>query len=293
MYKLPLYQFLTKASGAALALLIILAGLAVGCRSTKTIRKVMATPIAHPDTTGAAARIAAAPVRDVHADSMAVIAQTLGQLTKNRIDFQTFSAHMHVHYEESDGKDNEFNAVIHLQKDSIIWVSINFALGIEAFRILITPDSVKVIDKIKKIARLRSVSALKDEVHLPMDFKTLQDLLIGNPIFLDTTHILYYKTEPKGISLFSIGAIFRNYLTLNTDRTLQHSKLDDNDPLQVRSGDMIYGDYDFSGPVPFPRYRRISVVTKAKVDVEISYSKQRFNEVLSYSFGIPKNYKRR
>jgi hypothetical protein len=126
-----------------------------------------------------------------------------------------------------------------------------------------------------------------------LDFRTLQDLLIGNPIFLDTAGILYYKNEPAGISLYSIGAVFRNYLTLNNDRTLAHSKLDDTDPLDVRSGDMIYGDYDHSGPVPFAAYRRISIVTKAKVDIEITYSKPRFNEVLSYNFTVPKNYKRR
>lgn len=287
MYKIPVYKVLS---------IIAIIGLltAVGaCRSTKNIRKVMATPASHPDTTGTAAKVAAAPVRDLHADSLQVIRTTLQQLDRNRIDFQTFSAHMKVHYEESDGKDYHLSAYIHMKKDSVIWLEVEIGLGIPGFRMLITPDSVKILDKLKKIARLRSVNYLRDQVHLPVDFKALQDLLIGNPVFLDTNNILFYKTEPGGISLNSIGSIFRNYLTLNNDRTMQHMKLDDINPAKVGDGDMVYGDYDNSGPVPFSRYRRISVVTKSKVDIEIEYSKVRFNDVLSYTFSIPKNYKRR
>ncbi len=274
---------------------LLLIGLIVGCRSTKKIQKVIATTAIPRDTTGDAARaaVAAAKPRDVHADSMEVIRQAVVGLWQNHIDFQTFSGHMHVHYEGSDGKDYEFNAVVRIKKDSMIWVSINAALGIEAFRLLITPDSVKILDKLKKIARLRSVSYLQEQVHLPVDFKTLQDLLIGNPIYVDTAHILFYKTDPKGISLFSAGSAFRNYLTLNLDYTVQHSKVDDVDPLRARTGDMTYGEYDHSGPTRFSTYRKLSLAEKSKVDIEINVKQFKFNEALSYSFQIPKNYKRR
>ena len=78
----------------------------------------------------------------------------------------------------------------------------------------------------------------------------------GNPIYLDSTKILYYRTETKGLSLYSIGAFFSNFLTLNADYTLHHSKLDDVDPMRARTCDMTYGDYDYSGSVPFSTYRR-------------------------------------
>lgn len=272
------------------------AGIVAGCRATKRIRKVIATTTVHTDTAGSAARAAVVPARDAHADSLLVIRQTLAGLSRNHIDFQTFSAHMHVHYQTSDGKNNEVNAVIHLEKDSMIWMSIigNIGpVGLEVFRVLITPDSVKIIDRLKKVARLRSVSYLKDQVHLPVDFRTVQDILIGNPIFLDTAGVLYYRMETKGISLFSIGPTFSNFLTLNPDYTPQHSKLDDTDPMRARTCDMTYGAYDNSGAVPFSAYRKISVAEKSKVDIEIAIKQYKFNEPLSFSFSIPKNYKRR
>jgi hypothetical protein len=126
-----------------------------------------------------------------------------------------------------------------------------------------------------------------------LDFGAVQEMLIGNPIYLDTTKILYYRTETKGLSLYSIGAFFSNFLTLNADYTLHHSKLDDVDPMRARTCDMTYGDYDYSGAVPFSTYRKISVTEKAKVDIEIIIKQYKFNETLSYNFTIPKNYKRR
>jgi hypothetical protein len=264
-----------------------------GCRSTKKISKAIATTNIRKDTTGDAARAAAAPPRDAHADSLEVIRQAVVGLTQNHIDFQTFSAHMHVHYEGADGKDNEFNAVVRIKKDSMIWVSINALLGFEAFRLLITPDSVKILDRLHKIARLRSVSYLQDQIHLPVDFKTLQDILIGNPVFADTSHILFYKLDNKGISLFSSGSVFRNYLTLNLDYTPQHSKLDDVDPMRARTADVTFGNYDHSGATNFSTYRKISVAEKSKLDIEIDVKQFKFNEPLSTSFQVPKNYKRR
>jgi hypothetical protein len=284
---------------ALLGMLGIMGGVTVGCRSTKNLRRVIAAPAVHPDTTGNAAKAAVAPVRDVHADSMAVIHTALTGIARNYLDFQTFSGVMHVHYEGSDGQDNEVNAVVKIRKDSVIWIEIYGKVGpvtVKAFQILITPDSVKILDRLKKVVRLRSVTYLREQVHLPVDFKTVQDILIGNPIFLDTTNILYYRTEPKGLSLFSVGRIFTNFLTLNQDNTPNHSKLDDTDPMRARTCDITYGDYDHGGPAPAPfsTYRKISVAEKGKVDIEIGISKHyKFNEPLSYSFSIPKNYKRR
>ncbi len=270
-----------------------------GCRSTRSLRKVIATPAAHPDTVSVAVRDSTLPARDFHADSMAVIHNALSGLVHNHIDFQTFSGVLHVHYQGDNGRDYEVNAVVRIKKDSIIWIEIYAKVGpvtVKAFQALITPDSAKIMDRQHKVVQLRSVSFLREQVHLPVDFGTLQDILIGNPVFLDTANILYYRTETKGLSLFSVGRFFTNFLTLNPDNTPGHSKLDDTDPLRVRTCDITYGDYDYSGsaPAPFSTYRKISVAEKGKVDIEIGINKHyKFNEPLNYPFSIPKNYKRR
>jgi len=255
------------------------------CRSTKKIQKAINTP--RKDT------IQQVVTDDPRADSMQFINNAFGQVQKNKISFQSFSAKLKVNYEGSDGKGYDLTAFIRMKKDSIIWVRVDAILGIEAFRILITPDSVKILDKLKKQISFRSLNYLQDIARVPLDFKTIQDLLIGNPIYLDS-NIVFYRKEEAGISLLSVGQLFKNYLTLNNnDYTLKHGKLDDVDVMRARTCDLTYGDYELRDSVHFSTYRKISIAEKSKLDIELTFKQYNFNDVLSFPFPIPKNYKKK
>ena len=257
------------------------------CRSAKKIT----TALSKKDTVSV--KNDSATVEDLHADSIRYIQQLYSHLQSNIIVCKTFAANLKVHYEGSDGKDYRFNAFIRIQKDKLIWISITATLlGIEGFRAIITPDSVKVLNKQDKVYQLRSVSYLQEITHLPFDFNTLQSIILGNPTYLDS-NIVYYKKDNQGISILSMGKIFRNYITLNKeDLSLKHSKLDDVDPMQVRYCDITYGDYEKVDTMLFSTYRKITVSEKARLDVELNFKNIRFNDNLEFPFNIPKNYKR-
>jgi hypothetical protein len=269
-----------------LLLIVWIAVMITACRSAKKIT----TAISKKDTVRRITDTVTA--EDLHADSLKYISQLYNHVKSNTMDCNTFSAKLKVHYESTDGKDYEFNAFIRLQKDKKIWISINATLlGIEAFRALITPDSAKVLNKLDKVYQMRSVNYLQEITHLPFDFNVLQSLILGNPIYLDS-NILYYRKDIQGISVLSIGMIFRNYLTLNNDLTLKHSILDDVDQMKDRSCDISYGDYEKVDTTLFSTYRKIVVSEKGRLDVEMSFKNIRFNENLDFPFSVPKNYKR-
>jgi hypothetical protein len=282
------------------ATLLVIAALvagAGGCRSTKIIRKALDEQ--HKDTTGQQAtgdsmKASVSPSSDLRADSITVIRQALSGLSANRINFKTFSGRAKVSYVGGNGDGADVTAYINILKDSMIWISIHAVLGIEGFRVLITHDSVKIMQRQGHVVLFRSVSYLQQEIHLPVDFASLQDLLIGNPVFLDTTNVQYYKKEQTGLSLIAMGNLFRNYLTLDPkDNTLRHSKLDNEDPMQALDCDLSYGDYQQKGGNLFSTYRKISVVTKSNLEIEMNFKEFKFNEDLSFAFSIPKNYKRK
>ena len=257
------------------------------CRSTKTIQ----TAIAKKDTT------LMTPVVDHlvdhHADSMLFIKKVWDTIHKNHIDFHTFSAKIKVDFEGSDGKKTPpFNAFVRLKKDSVLWVNINAALGFDAFRVLITPDSVKVINKLNKTVQLRSVGYLQELTKIPMTFSDLQNLLVGNPIFLDS-NINSYKKDDRSVSLMSLGILFKHLITVNReDYVLIHSKLDDVDAIRARTADLTYGDYQVKNGIRFSTHRKITVSEKSKLDIEMEFKQFDFNADLSFPFTIPKNYKR-
>ena len=271
---------------AAIYLLAVLSTLPF-CRSAKKIQ----TAISKKDTIADIKVVKSE--EDLKADSIRFIQNMMAKIDMEKINFKTFSAKIKVNFEGFDGKNYDFNAFVRIEKDHVIWVLINAALGIEAFRVMITPDSVKVLNRLDKIVQLRSVNYLKEVAHLPVDFKILQDLLIGNPIFLDS-NIVFYRRDENGVSLMSVGELFRNYITLGgTDSLVKHSKLDDLDQMRSRTCDITYGDYEKRDTFHFSTYRKISVAEKTKLDIQMGFKQYNFNETLSFPFSIPRNYKRK
>lgn len=266
------------------SILIIAAILISSCRSTRKIQSAIATKKDSVETK---------TTTNPHEDSVKFIKDTYLQLLGNRIEFETFSAKINTDYQGSDGKKYDVNVFVRMKKDSIIWVSVNGALGIEGMRVLIDRDSVRILNKLDKEYQVRSISYLQDVAALPLDLHTVQQLIIGNPVFLDS-NIVSYSTDGSTVSLLSEGKWFRHLISMNNnDHVVLHSKLDDNDLLRSRTCFLNYSDYETDKGVKFSTNRTISVTEKTKLDVKLNFKQYGFNETLSYPFSVPKNYKRK
>ena len=83
------------------------------------------------------------------------------------------------------GENHSFRTNLRMRKDSVIWMSISPALGIEIARVIITPDSVKVLDKWNDEYFLGNHEFIEDKLNMSMEFSMLQDMVIGNPMLYD------------------------------------------------------------------------------------------------------------
>jgi hypothetical protein len=226
-------------------------------------------------------------------DSMLVIKKALAEVHTRENDFKTFSAKVKVDYQSSKGNQPNITAYIRIIKDSLIWIS-GYAtvFNIEAFRVLINKDSVFVLDKINKQVRYRSIGYLQEVTEIPFEFNTLQDLLIGNPIFFEDSVVSYKETDSK-ILLATIGKYFKNLLTINkSNHFIVHSKLDDVNINRNRTADITYDNFENNNGINFSTFRSVTVSEKNKVDIELDFKQWEFNKNLSIIFTIPKNYKR-
>ena len=267
-------------------LLILICGaiLVSSCRSTRKIQSAISTK---KDS------VEVKPTSNPHEDSIKFIKDNYNQLLANRLEFETFSAKINTDYQGSDGKKYDVNVFVRMKKDSLIWVSVNGALGIEGMRVLIDKDSVYILNKLDKEFQVRSIAYLQEVAALPLDLHTVQQLIVGNPVFLDS-NIVSYSTDGSTISLLNEGQWFRHLLSMNNnDHLVLHSKLDDIDPLRSRTCYLNYSDYETGKGVKFSTNRNISVTEKTKLDVKLNFKQYAFNETLSYPFSVPKNYKRK
>ena len=262
--------------------LATVAALMISCRSTRKIQ----TAIAKKDSIQAPVPPGRSP-----ADSAAFIRETLAKMNAATIDYTTFSAKINVDYQGTDGKKYDVNANLRMYKDSAIWISITAILGIEGLRAYITKDSVKILNKQDKVYTARSVAYLQEITALPLDLHSLQDILIGNPVFVDS-NIISYSKSGTNVSLLSMGKWFKNLLTLNELDRIENSKLDDTDKNRSRTCNLSYSDYENKKDVIFSGKRRITVAEKSNLDIKLDFKSYDFNETLSFPFSVPKNYKR-
>ena len=168
-----------------------------------------------------------------------------------------------------------------------------YFIKVKAF---IKKDSVVLLyplNKTKSIER-KPISYLQEVVKIPFTFNTLQDLILGNPIFMDSSNILSYKSNNNQLQVSLMGKLFKNLMILSEDNSkLVELKLDDVDAAKHRTCDIIYSQHALVKNIQFPLNRNISINAQTKIDIGMEIKEFNFDEPLKYTFTIPKTGKRK
>jgi len=101
------------------------------------------------------------------------------KLKENELKYNSFSAKFSAEYEKNRKRTN-ISGTIRISKDSLIWAMITPVLGIEAARISISLDSVKVINKIDGNYLIKDFSFINEMLNRNLDYDMLQSLITGN-----------------------------------------------------------------------------------------------------------------
>lgn len=229
-------------------------------------------------------------------DSAALVKDILSKVERSKIDFHTFNAKVKVSYNGPENSDT-YTVYLSMQKDSIILIKVTgTVLGIRGLGLQakISKDSVVLVQYAgEQSVKYRSISYLKEVTQIPFDFTTLQDLLIGNPIFINGD-VISYRASANHLLVLLVGNLFKHLLTLdNTDYTVLHSKLDDVDIQRNRTCDITFSNYQPLGDYQFATYRSISIAEKSKLDIYLDFKEFNLNEPLKYNFEVPKRFKRK
>lgn len=102
-------------------------------------------------------------------------------IQNRQINFNTFSGRARTHL-EIDGKGYEVTLNIRIQKDKQIWVSITAIAGIEVARAVISPDSIKIINKLQSVYLKKPFSYVYQYTGRQINYKTVESIVIGNAV---------------------------------------------------------------------------------------------------------------
>ncbi|RAJ10613.1 uncharacterized protein DUF4292 [Chitinophaga skermanii] len=204
----------------------------------------------------------------------------LDNIQKNHIDFKTYSAKLKADFESDKGESmNNLNVDINMIKDSVVWISVSVPIVGEVARVLITPDSLKLVDRYHKEMMLRDIRNASDVLGIPFDFSTIQDLLVGNPVFLNDSVSQIVKT-PTLISFSCVQAGLTSLFNVYPDDySLQQSKVSGADATgQQRSCELTYGNYKVVDGRKLPFSRRIFIEDKRLIKVAMDFTRVEFNK---------------
>ncbi len=225
-------------------------------------------------------------------DSINIANEAFNKINANKINYATFSAKARLDYIAPDQNFPEVNAFIRIKHDSIIWINIE-KFGITMGRILITKDSILILDKYNKNYTARSFDYLQDVAQISFDFATIENLIVGNPVYFNKP-ISNIKKYEKTTTVLCINDLFKHLITVSNDNyTIQHSKLDDVNANRNRTCDLSYDEYELKDGKLFAKDRNIVISEKVKIEIKLNFKQYQFNETLNYPFAIPSNYKRK
>jgi len=205
-----------------------------------------------------------------------------------------------------DKKENSFKGNIKIKKDSLIWVSITPLFGIEAFRVLFSTDSVKMINKLNNQYFLGDYSMINTMFNTPFDFDMLQSLITGNDFSYYENDIFKANIDGGQYKLTTMGRRkLKKYVRNQTDDVkvlIQDLWLDpetfkivkqDWKEINKQNSKMSLNYSDFltiEDNQLFPGTLDCTITAENNISLKIKYSKLQINNPFEFVFIIPKNY---
>lgn len=239
------------------------------------------------------------PIKEQGADFL------MNKLNEHELKFQRLSAKFNVIY-KVDNKKTSVSGNLRIYRDSIIWISITPALGIEAVRFMLTPDSMKYINRINNTYFLRDFGYINQLLNKTLDYDMAQAFLIGNDFSLFDSNSFKASVESQEYKLITVNRRkLRRYVRRSEDDIsipIQSIWLE---PVNFKISKVLlkeaerdsrkfeaqYAEFTEVDGKLIPTSLQFKVETdKQKIRIEISYSKIQLDQEQTYPFRIPETY---
>jgi hypothetical protein len=276
------------------AAIITLALFTVSCKHKKKIQKTQ-TEVAISDTTTGRCKL---DFKNSKALSKYV--------KENEFDFVWVMAKANVET-RIDGKEESFDIKVNVRKDSAMLITIQYLLGIQVAKILITKDSVKMVNYIQKNYFKGDFAYINDVLNADLDFNVLQAVLFGNSAEFyeddelklkpvtdrENCHYLLSTERKRRLRRLQSGdnelKKALQILTLNPDN-YKIIKNEFSDPATNRSFIANYKNFTQKDSVYAPYHVDIDIVAEKKASVKIDYVRIEKNIPQKLSLNIPSKY---
>ena len=213
--------------------------------------------------------------------------QLIKENAKKSPDFKTLQSKLKITYKEK-GNSQTHSVSFRAKKDEMLWISATFSV----IRALVTPEKVSFYNKLDNTYFEGDFSYLSDLLGTELDFKKVQNLLLGEVIYnlseepykaslIDSSYVLQPKKQRDLFEIFFIldPSIFK----VKSQQIYQ--------PKEYRHLQIDYLSHQKIDKQTFPqRIRVVAVEANEEVSIDLEFKNVILNEDLRFPFKIPSGF---
>ncbi|MGV3763122.1 DUF4292 domain-containing protein [Parapedobacter sp.] len=215
--------------------------------------------------------------------------EVMDRIAEQQLHYNTFSGRAKSMLTVNGKERYDVTANVRLVRGEAIWISMTALMGIEVARVLITPDSIKVINRLRSEYIRKPFVYLRNFTGNGLDFASLESLLVGDVLHQMAGdglavwqgadgYLLQRQSEGLGYSV-RVGTDYQNKYTAISA------------PARNQQLEAFYSDYRLVAGNFFPNHMEISITSShLTLQSEMRYSNVVYDEKVEMPFTVPSRY---
>lgn len=220
----------------------------------------------------------------------------------SRITVDNFYSKINTKYQDSS-QNVSFKTSLRIVNDSALNANITFA-SLPIINALITPDSLKIVNRKDKCFLLRDLEYFKDQFGVDFSYENIEELFLGKPVAYDTTESYFKVNDNTEYTICSHRKkeIKKNE-RLNIREIITYYTLDDSlsnleamriiSPEDSTMIEIVYKERELVDKYYLPKEVNVLIYApKQTIKVELEYRKSHVDRSDGIYFIIPESYEK-
>lgn len=224
------------------------------------------------------------------ADSTLRYDSLLSRVMDAQFGYRLLSVRAKMQWDDGQ-KQQDFQGTIRLKKDSVIWASLFNGVGIEGMRVLLTPDSLKLLNRLTEEYAARDFRVVQALVSFPVQFDMLQQALAGNKMDIQEKAATAVRDDSLLLLINETDMLQERIWVEPQHYTITKMVLKDKMLKQVMT--VTFDAYNVLNGKPFSykrnvEFNRDGMLTRLQIDI----TKVRVDEEMDFPFDVSPKYKK-